>query len=322
MNILVTGGAGYIGSHAHHRLLDEGHTVSVIDDLSHGHEWAIDPRARFYCGNISDQNLVREILRKDQIEAVMHFAAFIEVGESVQFPQKYFDNNHLYALKLLSAMREEKVQKFIFSSTAAVYGNPTAIPVTEDEPCKPINPYGESKRRLEASLLEYRQTAGLQFIALRYFNVAGARPDGKLGEAHEPESHLIPRILLCALRGEPVSIFGHDYETRDGTCIRDYVHVEDLVSAHLLALENVNSAPSRFYNLGSEQGFSVREILRACSDVVGRTIESREHARRPGDPPVLIASRKRIMSELGWKPCFGDIHQIVRDAWNWHKSRI
>lgn len=322
MNVLVTGGAGYIGSHAHRHLLDYGHQVSVIDDLSHGHEWAIDTRAKFFKGNISDSTLVGSVLKNEKIEAVMHFAAFIEVAESVTSPEKYYRNNFSNALLLLEAMLSAGVKKFIFSSTAAVYGNPKSTPITEDQACDPINPYGRSKRMLELALTDLSKSHNLQFTALRYFNVAGASSDGKLGEAHEPESHLIPRILAAALSPkEPLSIFGTDYDTRDGTCIRDYIHIEDLVDAHHLALKNMKDGSADFYNLGSAQGFSVQEVLAACSEVVGKAIPSKVLPRRPGDPPVLIASRDKAIKYLGWKPKYYDLRIIVEHAWKWHRSR-
>ncbi|MDB5038377.1 MAG: UDP-glucose 4-epimerase GalE [Bacteriovoracaceae bacterium] len=322
MNILVTGGAGYIGSHAHRHLLDKGHAVFVIDDLSHGFSWAIDKRARFYEGNISDSKLVRKILDENKIEAVMHFAAFIEVAESVANPKKYIENNFSNALKLLEIMIEVGVNKFIFSSTAAVYGNPSSIPVLETAKCAPINPYGESKWMLEKALADLATKHPLKYMILRYFNVAGACPKGLLGEAHEPETHLIPRILLAALgEADFVSIFGTDYETFDGTCVRDYVHVEDLADAHHLALLALNQDPSNIYNLGSEKGFSVRQILKACNDVVGKIIPTKEFGRRPGDPPVLVASREKIVRDLKWKPRYSEIEKIVEHAWKWHRSR-
>jgi UDP-glucose 4-epimerase len=321
VNILVTGGAGYIGSHAHRHLLNEGHKVSVLDDLSHGHSWAIDPRAAFYSGRIQDSDLVKSIVDQNKIEAVMHFAAFIEVGESVQDPEKYYRNNFSHALQFLHTLLQRNVKKFIFSSTAAVYGNPVYTPIDETHPCVPINPYGRSKRMFEMALEDLSKSHALQFIALRYFNVAGACPEAKLGEAHDPETHLIPRILRQAYENTGyVSIFGTDYDTPDGTCIRDYVHVEDLVSAHRLALMNLENRSGSFYNIGSEKGFSVREVLAAASKIVGRNLPFEEKSRRMGDPSILVASRKKIVDELKWTPKFSDLHIIVEHAWKWHRS--
>ena len=321
MKVLVTGGAGYIGSHTTRKLIDAGHRVLVVDNLSKGHHPAIDPRADFVQANIADEKEMIFLMRKYEIEAILHFAAFIEVGESVEDPYMYYKNNFSAALQLLSAAREAEIKRFVFSSTAACYGMPEKTPIEETAPLLPINPYGRSKMMVELALQDASRAYGLGFCALRYFNVAGAHPEALIGEAHEPESHLIPRILKAALTtGASASIFGTDYPTPDGTCIRDYIHVEDLAAAHVLALEAVQPGDARVYNLGSETGFSVREVLRACEKVTGQSIKIEEKDRRPGDPPVLIASSRKIQSELGWRRQYPDLETIIEHAWNWHRT--
>lgn len=330
MRILVTGGAGYIGSHAVRRLLNEGHDVTVLDNLSHGHEWAIAAAAegtgrqpRWIKGSTADRALVEKILRDQAIEGVMHFAAFIEVGESVQDPAKYYHNNFSAALSLMDAMVAVGVRRLVFSSTAAVYGNPASTPITEDQARLPINPYGRSKMMVELAIEDYAAAYGLGYAILRYFNVAGASPDGGIGEAHEPESHLIPRILSAAGGQESsIGIFGTDYDTRDGTCIRDYIHVDDLVAAHVLAMEKIQPGMGKAYNLGSERGFSVREVIAACERVTGMSLKVEEKPRRPGDPAILVASSSRIRSELGWERRYPDLETIVSHAWKWHHERM
>jgi UDP-glucose 4-epimerase len=321
MKVLVTGGAGYIGSHAVKMLVEEGHEVMVLDNLSKGHLPAIHKKANYTIGNVADTDLVRALLTENKIEAVMHFAAFIEVGESVTNPDIYYQNNFANALAMLRGMKLAGVKRIVFSSTAAVYGNPFQVPIAETHPLQPINPYGRSKMMTEMAIEDFSSAYGFGYTILRYFNVAGAAPDGTIGEAHEPESHLIPRILAAAQGKTPeVKIFGTDYETPDGTCIRDYIHVEDLARAHVLALEAQKPGLGSVYNLGSEKGFSVREVIDACQKVTGLSIQVEEHGRRPGDPPVLVASSARIRQELGWRRKHADIETIISHAWNWHRS--
>ena len=319
MRVLVTGGAGYIGSHAVRELLYNGHNVTVLDNLATGHRESLSDKASFVLGDTGDFELVCRVLREHSIEAVLHFAAFIEVGESVTNPEKYYRNNFEAPVRLLKAMKACAVKKIVFSSTAAVYGNPISVPISEDHPLNPINPYGRSKMMTEQAIRESSKADGLGFAILRYFNVAGASPDGTIGEAHEPESHLIPRILQAALRGERISIYGTDYKTPDGTCIRDYIHVVDLVTAHILALEKIVPGEGSIYNLGSENGFSVRQVIEACREVTGHALPADVHDRRPGDPDSLIASSSRIRAR-GWTPKYPDLKTIIAHAWQWHAS--
>jgi UDP-glucose 4-epimerase len=327
MNVLVAGGAGYIGSHAVRRLLKSGHTVTVLDDFSHGHRLAPENAARglerrpvVIEGNIADHAFVANILREHSIDAVMHFAAFIEVGESVSDPAKYYRNNFSGALEMMEAMREVGVRRLVFSSTAAVYGNPATTPITEDQLRAPINPYGRSKMMVELAIEDFARAYGLGYAILRYFNVAGADPDGVIGECHDPESHLIPRVLNAACgRAESIGIFGTDYPTYDGTCIRDYIHVEDLVEAHVLAMNAIQPGRGTVFNLGSEKGFTVREVIESCTRITGRKIPVVEGPRRPGDPAVLVASSSKIRETLGWQRRFPDLDTIVRHAWGWHQ---
>jgi UDP-glucose 4-epimerase len=322
MNVLVTGGAGYIGSHAVRLLCNQGHQVVVVDDLSKGQREAVDPRADFAPLCTSDTREIAVLLRKHSVDAIMHFAAFIEVGESVQDPLKYYANNVASAVSLLRAAQDAGVQRFVFSSTAAVYGNPLQTPIPESATPAPINPYGRSKRFVEEILEDAARAYRLGYVVLRYFNVAGASPDAAIGEAHEPETHLIPNILLAALRnGASLSLFGSDYPTPDGTCIRDYVHVEDLVAAHALALDSIEPGTGKVFNLGSQSGFSVREVIKACEEVTGRAIRVEEKARRPGDPAVLVASSEKARRELGWAPRYPDLHTIIEHAWAWHRKQ-
>lgn len=320
MRVLVTGGAGYIGSHAVRELINSGHSVTVLDNLSNGHEEALDPRANFIHGSTGDMELLLQRLHAHQIEAVMHFAADIEVGESVTNPYKYYNNNFSHALNLLHAMMKVGIKKFVFSSTAAVYGNPEKTPIEETQRRHPINPYGRSKMMTEMAIEDFSHAHGLGYTILRYFNVAGASPDASIGEDHQPESHLIPRILQAARDGGEVKIFGTDYDTEDGTCIRDYVHVVDLARAHVLALEKMEEGKGNIYNVGSENGFSVREVIAACEEVVGKKLQVVEEQRRPGDPAILVASSSRIRRELGWKPLYPKIQTIVQHAWHWHST--
>lgn len=316
MNVFVTGGAGYIGSVCVEELLNAGHSVTVFDNLSEGHRDAVDPRASFIQGCLSDRMLVSESLRKSQAEAIIHFAAHALVGESMTNPGKYFRNNVASGLNLLEAAIEARVLKFVFSSTCATYGMPEKVPMTEDLPQRPINTYGESKLMFEKMLIWFRQIHNLEFVAFRYFNAAGA--SARYGEHHRVESHLIPNVLKVALKQrERCDIFGTDYPTPDGTCVRDYIHIVDLAAAHIAAL-----APGKqgFYNLGNGDGYSVREVIQACEKVTGIKIPTMEKTRRPGDPPRLVAAADRARKDLGWKPRFAKLDDIVATAWNWHKT--
>jgi UDP-glucose 4-epimerase len=314
MRIFVTGGAGYIGSVCVEELLNAGHEVAVFDNFSEGHRSAVDPRARLFEGDLLDAAGVQRALRESGAGAVMHFAANALVGESMSNPTKYFRNNVTGGLHLLEAMVGAGVQKIVFSSTCATFGTPETVPIDESLPQKPINPYGESKLIFEQMLRWYNDLHGIQYVALRYFNAAGA--SARFGEDHRVETHLIPNVLKVALgRKEHVSIFGTDYETPDGTCIRDYIHILDLAQAHMLALTAPRSAK---YNLGTGGGTSVREIIATCEKVCGRPIRVMEEPRRPGDPARLIASSERIHRELGWAPRFQSIEAIIRSAWEWH----
>lgn len=315
MNVFVTGGAGYIGSICTEELLNTGHTVTVYDDLSEGHRSAVDARARFILGEPEKDGDLRAALTDARPDAVVHFAANALVGESMTKPEKYFHNNVVNGLKLLDATVEAGVKKFVFSSTCATYGPPERVPMTEDLPQRPINPYGESKLMFERMLHWYQELRGLEFVAFRYFNAAGASV--RFGEHHKCETHLIPNVLRVGLgQAAQCEIYGTDYPTPDGTCIRDYIHIIDLAQAHILAL-----APGKrgFYNLGNGDGYSVREVIRMCEQVSGKTIPAVEKARRPGDPPRLVASAAKAIRELGWKPKFPKLEQIVGSAWEWHR---
>jgi len=316
MKILVVGGAGYIGSVCAELLLDQGHGVTIFDNLSEGHRRALDPRAEFVEGDLVDRQLIEKILAKQQPDAVMHFAANALVGESMQNPSKYFRNNVANGLNLVDAMISAGVAKIIFSSTCAIFGPPEHVPIDETMPPRPINPYGESKLAFEKILRWYGEIHGLKFVSLRYFNAAGA--SAKFGEDHRVETHLIPNVLKVALGQKPkVEIFGTDYETPDGTCIRDYIHILDLARAHILAL---NATRSDFYNLGTGGGASVRDVINSCRKITGRNIGIVEKPRRPGDPPRLIASSEKIKRELGWQPQFQSLDAIIESAWKWHQK--
>jgi len=322
MRVLVTGGAGYIGSVVAEELLQAGHQVVVFDNLSRGHRQAVPKNAELVVGDLADRACLDQLLRSRAIDAVMHFAALIEAGESMKAPEEFFRNNTANALTLLEAMLAVRAKRFVFSSTAALFGNPERTPIEEDDPVHPTNAYGESKLLVERMLTWFHQIHGLRYASLRYFNVAGAsRPDQ--GEAHQPETHLIPRILQVALgRAQHLNIFGTDYSTPDGTCIRDYIHVSDLARAHLLALEALaleNSSPL-IYNLGNGQGFSVRQVVEVARRVTGHPIPVIESPRRAGDPAVLIASSEKIRRDLGWQPRFPDLETIVESAWRWHRT--
>jgi UDP-glucose 4-epimerase len=318
--VLVVGGAGYIGSHMVKELLKAEITVITLDNLSTGHRDLL-PGGLLIEGRLGDAALLDKIFSTHDIAAVMHFAAYSLVGESVADPLKYYRNNLAETTGLLDAMRRHDVKRFIFSSTAAVYGEPTEVPISEDHPCAPTNPYGATKLAVERMLADCDGAHNLKFIALRYFNAAGADESGRLGERHEPETHLIPCILKVAAGGlEHVKIFGNNYPTSDGTCIRDYIHVSDLAQAHLLALEALLSGnDSRVYNLGNSTGYSVREVIEVARKVTGHPIPAVESNPRPGDPAILIADSAKIRKELGWKPKFEDLESIIQSAWYWHR---
>lgn len=319
--ILVTGGAGYIGSHTVNLLLDQGHDVSVADNLSKGYRQNV-PGKRLYEIDILDTAAITELMRQTGTEAVVHFAAFIAVGESMVEPERYFTNNVSGSLSLLTAMLRAGVKHMVFSSTAAVYGNPHASPILETFPIEPVSPYGESKVMVESLLRWFDVTHHLTSVALRYFNASGADPGGRLGEQHEPETHLIPLLFRAIQTGKPVTIFGDDYDTPDGTCVRDYIHVNDLAQAHILALEYLmNGGASVQFNVGTGTGHSVREVMRAVEEVTGRQVPYIMGARRDGDPPELVASSDKLRAQFGWKPQFGDLRTIVEHAWKFAQRR-
>ena len=319
MRVLVTGGAGYIGSVVADHLLHAGHTVTVLDNLIVGWREAVPPQAEFVQADTGDESTLDPLFASAGFDAVMHFAALIEAGESVKVPEQYFDNNSLRTLTLLRVMLKHKVLRFVFSSTAAVYGEPQSVPIVEEHPLSPTNAYGESKLIVEQMLSWLNRAHGLRYASLRYFNAAGATV--ARGEAHRTESHLIPLILQVPLgQREVVSIFGTDYPTKDGTCIRDYIHVDDLAAAHLLALHGLETHEQLICNLGSGEGFSVREIVDLARKVTGHEIPVRECPRRAGDPAALIASSDKIRRVLGWSPQYSDVESIIASAWQWHRS--
>ncbi len=318
MKIFVTGGAGYIGSVVVERLIVSGHEVTVYDNLTKGHRQALLPEARLIIGDLLDKPALTEALSQSGSEAVIHLAAASLVAESIVSPHIYFQNNLIGSLNLVEAMREAGVGRLVFSSTAAVYGRPETIPITEEAPTRPTNPYGESKLAFEKILRWYDEAYGLRYVSLRYFNAAGASE--LHGEDHQPESHLIPNVLRVAAGEAPhVDVFGEDYDTPDGTCIRDYIHVSDLAEAHILAL-GAMERESRIYNLGYGSGYSVAEVIEMARQVTGCRISTEAAPRRPGDPPVLIASSDRIMSDLGWQPRQSELDQIIESAWRWRMS--
>lgn len=319
--ILIVGGAGYIGAHINKELNRQGFKTVVFDDLSYGHrdfvKWGI-----FEEGDLGDIGEIRRVFRKYPIEAVMHFAAYTYVGESVENPQKYYLNNLRNTLNLLEVMLEENVGYFVFSSTCATYGTPEQIPITEKHPQKPISPYGKGKYMVEQILADYNHAYDFNYVSLRYFNAAGADPDAEIGELHEPETHLIPLILdVAAGKREKIEIFGTDYPTKDGTCIRDYIHVLDLADAHIKALKYLQKGgKSDIFNLGNGQGFSVREVIETAQEVTGKRIRVKETDRRPGDPPVLVGSSAKAQKILGWRPRYRNLPLIIETAWRWHQK--
>lgn len=322
MSVLVLGGAGYIGSHAVYQLIDQGMDVVVVDNLENGHRQAIHPKAVFYEGDIRDADFLDSVFENESIDEVLHFAANSLVGESMENPLKYFDNNVYGTQVLLQALTKHGVKNIVFSSTAATYGEPEAVPITETMSTQPTNTYGETKLTMEKMMKWTSVAHDLKFVSLRYFNVAGARATGEIGEDHRPESHLVPIILQAALgQRKEITVFGDDYDTPDGTCIRDYVHIEDLVNAHLLALDYLRKGGENdVFNLGSSQGFSVNEMISAARSVTGKEIPVKIGPRRAGDPSILVASTEKATRILGWHPSHTSVTKIIEDAWNWHSA--
>lgn len=321
MNIAVIGGAGYIGSHAVKLLVEKGHQVTAIDNLGNGHRGAVHPKAKLYVADVANTSGLIDIFQKEKIAAIMHFAASAYVGESVTDPRKYYRNNVANTISMLDAMHATGIKKLVFSSTCATYGEPERVPMTEDLPQRPISPYGESKLMVEHILKDVAKAEGLAFAAPRYFNVAGSSLDGSIGEDHRPETHLIP-VLLQVASGQRshMDLYGTDYPTPDGTCVRDYIHVWDLVQAHLVLLENLQPGKGLFYNLGVGHGYSNREIISAVEKVTGKKLTIKEAPRRAGDPPALFASPDKIKNELGWAAQITDLEQIVGTAWRWYQA--
>jgi len=320
--ILVTGGAGYIGSHTVRRLLRNGYQVAVFDNLSKGHRWAVPDNVPLIVGDVADVAHVAMTIRQLHVTSVIHFAAFSLVGESMIEPRSYYANNVAGTMHLLDGMRVAGVDRIVFSSSAAVYGEPASVPIDEDSTLAPTSVYGRTKMVIEGMLHDYAVSYGLRFVSLRYFNAAGADPQGDIGEDHDPETHLIPLVLQAAAGRRPsVSVYGNDYPTADGTCIRDYIHVNDLADAHILALESLEGHAEATYNLGNGEGFSVKQIIETAQRVTGRDIPVVQAPRRVGDPAVLVASNVRARTELGWIPQFTDLEGIVRTAWNWELHR-
>jgi len=322
MKVLVVGGAGYIGSHCVRQLLAAGHRPVVLDNLVFGHRQAVDAEVPFYQCDLGDRTTVGEILKKESIELVMHFAAFAYVGESVTDPRKYYENNFVATLRLLETMLDHGVNKFVFSSTCATFGVPETLPLTEDLPQAPINPYGQTKLDVENCLKSFARAYGLSFAAFRYFNASGAAEDGRIGEDHKPETHLIPLVIDAATgRRENIKIFGTDYPTPDGTCLRDYVHVDDLSRAHIAVFDKLAEPGAEyFYNLGTGRPNSVREIIEAVEEVTGLTVPVVEAERRAGDPPALYADSSKACRELSWEIRYTDVKDIIATAWRWHKA--
>lgn len=323
MHVLVVGGAGYIGSHMVKMLLRRGFEVTVLDNLSSGHRDAVVDGARFVLGDLVERDALDVLCRESRFDGVMHFASYIQVGESVREPAKYYQNNVFKTQCLLDVLVERQVPNFIFSSTAAIFGEPAHVPIDEAHPKRPMNPYGRSKWMVEQILEDYEIAYGLKSVCLRYFNAAGADPEGELGERHDPETHLIPLVLQAASGRRPhITVFGQDYDTPDGTCIRDYVHIHDLCEAHLLALKSMwDGAGRTVYNLGNGNGFSVKEVIETARAVSGRDIEVRVGDRRPGDPARLVADAKKAKTELGWTPRYEALDTIIAHAWQWENGR-
>ena len=322
MTILVLGGAGYIGSHTVYELIDKGADVVIVDNLETGYIEAVHPKARFYQGDIRNRSFIDSVFDKEKIDAVIHFAANSLVGESMENPLKYYDNNVGGTKVLLESMVAHKVDKIVFSSTAATYGEPERIPILETDKTVPTNTYGETKLSMEKMFYWTEKAHGLKYVSLRYFNACGAHISGKIGEAHNPESHLIPLILQVPNKQrDAIKIFGEDYNTKDGTCIRDYIHVTDLAQAHILAVEYlIKGNPSNIFNLGNGIGFTVKEVIETARKVTGDPIKAEMSPRRAGDPAVLIASSEKAKTVLGWKPEHADLEEIIASAWNWHKN--
>jgi UDP-glucose 4-epimerase len=319
--ILVTGGAGYIGSHTVRLLLEQGYDVDVIDDLSRGHRHNV-PAAKLYELSLCNSGALEEFFRQVRVDAVIHFAAFIAVGESMNEPGRYFHNNVGGSLSLLRAMERAGVRRIVFSSSAAIFGTPDVSPIPEDAAVRPVSPYGETKAMTETMLRWFDEIHGLTSVSLRYFNAAGGDPAGTLGEEHEPETHLIPLIFRAIKTGNPVTVFGDDYDTPDGSCIRDYIHVDDLAQAHILSLEHlINGGETRQFNVGTGRGHSVLQVIRAVEAVTGRTVPYVVGPRRAGDPPSLVAASGKLRESLGWNPRYSDIDTIIRHAWNFSEKR-
>ncbi|PZO16383.1 MAG: UDP-glucose 4-epimerase GalE [Leptolyngbya foveolarum] len=323
--VLVTGGAGYIGSHTVLALRDQGYQVLVLDNLEYGHRDLVEEvlGVELIVGDISDYKLLCNIFQSHQVSAVVHFAAYAYVGESCSNPGKYYRNNVVGTLTLLEAMRDCNVSQIVFSSTCATYGVPTEVPITESQPQNPINPYGVTKLTVEKMLRDFDTAHGIKSVIFRYFNAAGSDPEGRLGEDHSPETHLIPLVLQTALgHRDAISIFGTDYPTPDGTCIRDYIHVTDLAEAHVLGLKYLfEDNGSDIFNLGNGSGFSVREVIETAKQITGKAIPIVEESRRAGDPPILVGASEKARRLLGWKPLYSDLNQIIEHAWNWHQKR-
>ncbi len=321
MRVFVTGGAGYVGSHCVKRLIAAGHDVTVYDNLVAGHPQAVDRGADFIEGDLADAERLTQVLNGGRFDAVMHFAAYLNVGESVQQPLMYYRNNVANTLNLLEAMKAAQIKRIVFSSSCAVYGVPEDLPITEDLPKNPINPYGATKLTMEWAMRDSAAAWGLGSVALRYFNAAGAAADGTIGEDHQPEIHLIPLVLQVALgQRESISVFGSDYPTPDGTCVRDYVHVDDLAEAHRLAVEGLKLGEASAFNVGTGTGYSVLEVIAAARAVSGHAIPAVSAARRPGDPPALYADSDKLRHQYGWQPRYSDPEQVIATAWRWHQS--
>lgn len=321
MKILVTGGAGYIGSFMVKRLLEKGDEVVVVDSLERGHKEAVDSRAKLYVGNLLNKEFISKVFLENTLDAVVHFAGYISMGESMENPYIYFQNNVFSSLNLMEEMIKSNVKNLIFSSTAGIYGNPVSVPISEDHPKNPENPYGESKLMVEKLMFWYQKVYGLNSVALRYFNASGASLDGEMGENHDPESHIIPNIMKAIINKESFKLFGTDYDTKDGTCVRDYIHVIDLVEAHVLALGKLSGDKGMFrYNVGTGNGYSNRDVIGMVRKISEEEVKIEESARRLGDADTLIADASKIKSELGFKPKYSDLDTIVESAWKWHKQ--